>query len=527
MDRMERLLYIVSSLYLLYVPMKQSLHMFQQNRYRMDRYRVWLRSAWRNQRGSLLKMFLCFLLCYGLLFVPHDHLPDILLIMLLFIYGYILQKLEEEREYRKPLVMTGRVRRLFLCYDLLYLMVLVMLVRYGNSSLRILCVPWLYFSPWLAVTICGMLMMPIEHKIRMHYVKDARKILAAYPHLFIVGITGSYGKTSVKNILHALLKDSCYTLMTPYSYNNLMGITLTIRTRLQRLHEVFLCEMGADHVGEIKTLMKFVRPQYGVVTAVGPQHLQTFGSIENILQEKMQMIEQLPVNGIGFLNKDNAYIRSYKVHNHCDLVWFGIKEPCDYQAVDLHYSPQGSTFQILHEGKRYPFHTRLLGEHNVLNILCAIAVARTFDVPWILLQQEVAALPYVEHRLEVRHSAAYTILDNAYNSNPTGAAYALDVLKQMPHMRFLVTPGFIDLGEMQEEEQFRFGKKIATSCDTVILVGKKQTASIQKGLEEMSFPSDHVYIVSAVQEAFALLRKLAKPEDTVLLENDLPDAFNH
>lgn len=527
MDNMERLMYLASCFYFLYVPIKQSMHMFQQNRYRMDRYRVWLVEDINVKRNYLLKLFLCLATCYGLLFVPHDHLPDILMIMLIFIYAYILHKMEEETEYRKPLVMTGRIRRLMVCFYLVYALLLVLLALYGTSHLRILLTPLLYFSPWIAIFLCGSLMMPIEHKIRMHYVKDAKRILRQHQELSIIGITGSYGKTSVKNILHTLLKDSYYTLMTPHSYNNQMGITLTVRTQLQRLHDVFLCEMGADHVGEIKALMKFVQPQFGVVTAVGPQHLQTFGSLENILHEKMQMIEQLPLHGIGFLNRDNTYIRSYKVHNHCDLIWFGIQEPCDYQAVDLRYTPEGSEFKILHKGKKYPFHTRLLGEHNVLNIVCAVAVARTFDVSWILLQQEVASLPYVEHRLEVRRNNAYTILDNAYNSNPTGASYSLDVLQQMPNHRFIVTPGFLDLGDLQDQEQYRFGKKIADCCDTVILVGKKQTAAIQKGLEETEFPMDQVYVVSSIQEAFTLLSRLASPEDTVLLENDLPDAFNH
>ena len=342
----------------------------------------------------------------------------------------------------------------------------------------------------------------------------------------IIGITGSYGKTSVKTILNELLSGVYYTLMTPGSYNNQMGITLTIRTKLQHLHEVFLCEMGADHVREIHDLMQFVKPRYGVVTSVGPQHLATFGSMDNILHEKMQMIECLPPDGTGFVNRDNAYIQSYTIKNKCHIVWFGMHESADYRCSNIRYSEEGTSFTVTAENQEHSFHTRLLGKHNVVNITCAIAVAHTLGISWEIMALAVEKLPYVEHRLQVRKSFC-TLLDDAYNSNPEGARCALEVIKQMKHKRFIITPGFLELGEKQEEEQYTLGQEIADSVDVALLVGRIQTKSIVKGLQARQFPAQNIYICDSFQEALSIVQKQADPQDCVLLENDLPDAFNH
>lgn len=527
MDKIELLFFFIAYAFYVYIPTKRAMQMYQQNRYNIMRYMTWLRMAIKDDYKRIIGSFLCLATCYGLLFVAPDYFPAILLLLLVLIYAYISYKIEEEKHYRKPLVFTSRILRLMTGCYIGYTFLFLIFILAGTTPFWILMTPYLYFLPWLMVLLIGSIMKPIETSIRKHYAAEAKHILRKQNHLAIIGITGSYGKTSVKTILYALLSDSYYTLMTPHSYNNQMGITLTIRQSLQRLHEVFICEMGADHVHEITALMQFVKPRYGVVTSVGPQHLQTFRSMENILHEKMQMIERLPEDGIGFLNKDNAYICSYDIHNACSIIWFAIHQEADYQACDIKYSTQGSTFAVLHDGTKHAFHTKLLGEHNVLNITCTIAIAHTLQVPWLLLQQAVERLAYVEHRLEVRKTSTYTILDDAYNANPQGAGYALDVLKQMPGKRFIVTPGFIDLGDQQELQQYQLGMKIAQCVDEVILVGRKQCISILKGLDEALYDGQHVHLVDSIHEAFTFLQQHAMKEDIVLLENDLPDAFHH
>ncbi|MEG0506624.1 MAG: UDP-N-acetylmuramoyl-tripeptide--D-alanyl-D-alanine ligase [Longicatena sp.] len=527
MDKIQHILFILSFFCYLFVPIKKAIHMIQQNRYNLKRYSDWLCSSCQQQKKTIALKYFCMMSCYVLLFVSDKVYPSRLFIMVVCIYAYVSYKLETNNEYRKPLINTKRVTRLFIAMYGCYLMILGCLLHFISLQMWIIITPFLYFTPWILLPFAASIMYPIEQQIRNYYVADAKRLLLLRQDLSIVGISGSYGKTSVKTILKTLLSDSFYTLMTPDSYNNKMGITITIRMQLQNLHDIFLCEMGADHVHEIEQLMDFVHPLFGIVTAIGPQHLQSFHTMENIQHEKMQMIEKLPSNGIGFLNIDNPYIRSYKIKNTCKIIWFGEDEQADYRMCNIHYSEFGTSFEVIYHGKRHAFSTCLLGEHNVRNITCALSLAHTFQVPWEKLQVLVQTLPYVEHRLQLMKTKRYTILDNAYNSNPEGARCALNVLSQMSGRHFIVTPGFIDLGKVEKQENYLFGKRICESCDEVILVGKIQSEDILKGIREQNFDLNHVHIVSSIREAFEIVRKLATPNDTVLLENDLPDAFNH
>jgi UDP-N-acetylmuramoyl-tripeptide--D-alanyl-D-alanine ligase len=286
--------------------------------------------------------------------------------------------------------------------------------------------------------------------------------------------------------------------------------------------------MGADHVGEITYLMKFVQPSVGVVTSIGPQHLSTFGSQENIIREKMQEIELLPSDGFGIMNYDNEMIRNYHVKNPVKCATYGIQSnDVDYRAEEIRYTPTGSSFTVVHGEERIQMETKLLGEHNILNILSAVAAARHLGVEWNVIRRAVKTMKQVEHRLELKNINGYRFIDDAFNSNPVGSAMALEVLGMMPNRRYIVTPGMIDLGEKQDEMNREFGRKMKGKADTVILVGEQQTKAIYEGLEESGFDMKQVLVVKAVREAFDFIYETADKKDTILLENDLPDAFSH
>lgn len=511
----------------LYLPTQHAVLMYQQNRYRNDRYHLWLKNMIHTSYKMMISIMLILMINYVLFLLPSGQMPQYFFITLLLIFIYVSYKQIQLHPYRKPLIYTGRVKRLFAVLYGIYVLLLCMILHYTNIWFWIFITPFLYFLPWILIMLSGLLVLPIEQGIQRMYMKDAQAKLQQMHELRTIGITGSYGKTSVKHILNELLKQDRLTLMTPKSYNNRMGITLTIRKHLKPIHELFLCEMGADHIHEISELMNFVQPQIGIVTAIGPQHLQTFHSMGAIIHEKMQMIEKLPRNGIGFLNIDNSYITGYHIKNKCTIIWFGNHMNADYRICNIRYSKEGTTFDLVHLQQRHEIQTKLLGEHNVLNITCAIAVAHTLGISWETCINVCKRLPYVEHRLQKVDSSAYTILDDAYNANPQGARYALDVLRQMQHTRFLVTPGFIDLGERQNIENYQLGRDIVGCADEVILVGKVQTQQIAKGLHEAGFSSEHLHIVSTIDQAFQILNEKATQQDVVLIENDLPDAFNH
>ncbi len=504
--------------------LKHALHAFQQNRYELFRYKNWQKEQKAGREEIVL--FLLFNAVWFLFLLLPVFWPLVLCLMLAA--AVVRFVLESRRTYIKPLVFTARVwRQIAVCAILLF----------GVSFLWLSLFPFRLYVLLLIGTgaLCYYLIYPmfvlcepIEKAVREHFINDARRILAASPDLIRIGITGSYGKTSTKNILQAVLSDSYYSLMTPASFNTPLGITITIRNDLKPLHEVFICEMGADKVGEIDYLTKFVKPSIGIVTSIGPQHLNTFGSLENIIQEKMLMAENLPEDGCAILNIDNPYIRDYQVKNRCRILTCGIEnENADYRAVNIVYSPQGSRFDVVCEGKTLPFETKLLGKHNILNILVAIACGRVLNVPFEKLQKAVRNMEAVEHRLQLKTINGLRFIDNAFNSNPEGSAMSLEVLAMMEKTRWVITPGMIDLGPIQEEANYRFGTLMKDRADEVILVGRKQTEPIYRGLAESGFVMEHVRVVDSVKEAFAYVYENASASDTILLENDLPDAFSH
>lgn len=242
----------------------------------------------------------------------------------------------------------------------------------------------------------------------------------------------------------------------------------------------------------------------------------------------MKMIEMLPEDGFGVLNYDNPFIRNYKIKHSIQTVTYGVKsKDTDYTVEDIHYTQTGSSFVVCYKDERIPMETKLLGELNILNILSAVAVARHLGVEWSVIQRAVKQMKQVEHRLELKKINGYRFIDDAFNANPTGSSMALEVLAMMPGKKIIVTPGMIDLGEKQNEINEHFGTLMKGKADIVILVGKNQTKPIYDGLKKSGFDMDQVIVLDKVKEAFTYIYTHASIADTILLENDLPDAFNH
>ena len=518
---MLNIVFLLATLSLTWTFSKNAIHMFQQNRYEFYRYSKWLFNAQNMHMAAIVVAAILFLIL-TFVDIPFE---NYIVIVLSFVFGLWYVNKERQKEYIKPLVYTMRVKRMVIVFALLEVSLIVLALIF-NLPYALIAL-FVIYGPYLLIYPVNILMMPFERLIKKRYENDAIKQLRAMDKLKIIGITGSFGKTSVKNIVHDILDESYYTLMTPASYNTPMGITRTIREYLKPIHEVFVCEMGADHVGEITYLMKFVKPSYGIVTSIGPQHLNTFKNMDNIIHEKMQAIELLPQDGVGILNIDNEYIANYQLKNTCRIITVGIhNNNAQWLAKNIKFNKQGSTFEIEKDGQTYTFETMLLGEHNVMNILVGIALAYEMGVSMDDITRSVRRIKRIEHRLELKEMNGYTFIDNAFNSNPVSAKHSLDVLKMMDHERVIITPGLIDLGS----EQYRYNKELGEymngRVDLVLLVGKMQTKAIVDGLETSAFPSDKVKVFDTVKEAFNYVYTHVSKEATILLENDLPDAFS-
>ncbi len=377
--------------------------------------------------------------------------------------------------------------------------------------------------------VANWLLKPVEANINRKYYQDAERILRGMPDLKIIGVTGSYGKTSTKHYLNRILSEKYDVMMTPGSFNTTMGVIRTVREYLKPYNEVFIVEMGAKQPGDIKEICDLVHPEIGIVTAVGEQHLESFKTIENVQRTKFELIDSLPTDGLAVVNNDFPFVANRKVDN-VKCIRYAVSEcgPAEYIAEDIRYSAHGTSFTVVTPtGEKFGFSTHLVGECNVSNLLAAIIVALRLEVPIEKIRYAVNDIQQVEHRLNMKRTpGGVTIIDDAFNSNPTGSKMALDVLKMMTGgRRIIVTPGMIELGERQEELNAKFGEYIAGAADIAIIVGHYNREAIISGIKSTDTTSLDVHAVNSFSEAQQLLATTLKPGDTILYENDLPDTF--
>lgn len=435
---------------------------------------------------------------------------------------------------KKPLVFTARAKRLFgLSLALLVGVAIVSVSFVNEESFRI----GLFLFSELSVpilSISSFLIWPLEQIINNAYLRDARKrIKTLQPR--IVGITGSYGKTSTKYILHQILSQKYNTLMTPDSYNTPMGICKVIRGDLLPEHEIFIVEMGAYKRGDIRDLCRLAPPEIGILTAVGPVHLERFKTIENTTRAKYELIEALPQNGLAVINADNDICSNLaETTNTVPVVQYSLEASNSVRlsAKNIIQNEKGLTFTVIdEEAGTVEIRTRLLGKHSVSNVLAAIGVAVHCGMTLTEIQSAVSTLEPVPHRLQLMEGAAgVTIIDDSFNSNPEGAKAALEVLtdflSEKQGQKVLVTPGMVELGEREYDENRHFGSEAAKVCDHIILVGRIRTAPILEGLKKENYPDQKISIVNNLDEAQQQLQTRLKPGDVVLFENDLPDNYN-
>ncbi len=439
--------------------------------------------------------------------------------------GLWIGKLFQDKMAKKPLVFTARVKRLYAVFSVTLTALAVVMWQFIPVAVLLAIVPLLL--PYL-LAFAGLIAWPIEKIIGEMYFRDAQRKLREMPGLIRIGITGSYGKTSVKFFLGTMLAEKYNVLVTPSSFNTPMGLTKVIREKLQPGHQVFVAEMGARHKGDIKELCRLVHPTLGILTSVGPQHLDTFKTLETVVKTKYELIEALPEDGHGFFADDgDLCVKLYeKTHKPKTMVSLQNKG-YDVWASGISSTPEGSTF-TLHEksGDSIQCTAKLLGQHNIQNILLAAAVCLNLGLSLAQIARGIMKLEPVEHRLQLIQSGGLTIIDDAFNSNPKGAMAAIQILKEFQGRRIIITPGMVELGDSEEQFNQEFGKAMASCVDIAILVGKKHTLPIFQGLKEAGFPENAIHPVSSLAEATKLLHSLARAGDVVLFENDLPDNYS-
>ncbi len=388
----------------------------------------------------------------------------------------------------------------------------------------------------LLLPLANLILYPVEAGFRRLFVRRAgHNLRRANPT--VIGITGSYGKTSTKEYLAHILGARYRVLATPKSYNTLMGVCLVINNDLGsgEPYDYFIVEMGAYVEGEIRRICELTRPQVSILTAVGPQHLERFGSLEATARAKYEIIEALPPDGVGVFNWDNHYVRAlYEKgypENRIAVTWENADHATQLRFLgrNIKQSVDGLEFDVVDTATKEQRHfsTRLVGQHNVTNILLATAAARHLGLSLTEITMRVASLEPAEHRLQRRTlPGGITVIDDAYSANPVGAQNVLDVLALYESgRRVLITPGIVELGPLHEPENYKLGQRAAQVCTDIVLVGIEQTRPIQKGIRDGGFDEGHLFVFDTRDEAIAWFNRALKEGDTVLFLNDLPDTY--
>ena len=433
---------------------------------------------------------------------------------------------------KKPLKATARMQRLIAAVILIQAGVIfwgaslltfepeVPLVSYaGLYLLQFLCAP-----VW--IVLGNSLMAPVEALIRNRYLKMARMRLTQL-HPCIVGITGSYGKTSTKHLVTQVLRSRAPTLMTPGSVNTLMGVTRVIREELLADHRYFVVEMGAYQPGSIASLCELTPPEVAVLTEVGIAHLERFGSIEAVAQAKSELPAALSADGWFVYNADNPYCRLIASRMKCRLLSYGRDASASTPDLWIQHAEQradGIDLSLIYQGKKATARVPVHGLHQAHNATAAVGVGLCLGIP---LWQAVGALHHAAptpHRCAVSQRDGVTWIDDSYNSNPNGFRNALEVLRTLPGERgILVTPGMVELGEAHSEEHRALARTVLETCQEVCLVAPSRIPMLREALLEAGFEPTRMHSFDSFAEARTWLLQHLRPGDKVLLENDLPD----
>ena len=518
------------------------LHLFQLEHYENARLRVWVER--RRARFDRRLLILCAAAGIALLVAATVESDALVLVVGVLAGGALAAQGVRilRRPQTKPLVFTPRARRLFGVALALPAVALAAAaigvvagapvwvapaVGLGVGVGAVVGAPELLFAANAAVK-------PIQALDNRRFVDRAKRKLAEIDPL-VIGITGSFGKTTTKACVNAVAELRGPSYATPASFNSFLGVVRAINEGLSSKHKSFVVEMGAYRRGDVAEICELVRPKVGVLTAIGPAHLERFGSIDEIEQAKGELAEALPEDGTYVTTADDGRCVRTTERTAARVVLFSASgdAAAEISAAGIEMAEGTTRFTLRHRTAQgavdeATVRTRLLGRHNVANLLAAAAVGVSMDLPLDAIARALARVSPPAHRLApiLNRQAGIVVIDDAYNSNPVGAAAALEVLaSHEAARRVLVTPGMVELGEREREENQAFGTRAAEVCDLVVLVGEERARPILVGLQAASFPESQIHVVANTAAAQELLAKTTRRGDVVLFENDLPDLY--
>ncbi len=476
--------------------------------------------------GDIIVYITAALLFYLLFFAIDNFVFKVVWISLFnfLFFVYLISFLPEDTGVKLPLKFTKRVIRFLVIYFVLLLACYILLgfcmpsaIIYNSlfNLIPIIGVIVFYLSHFIAI--------PIEKCIYLFYLNKSKSLLNKRGDLIKIGITGSFGKTSTKFMLQTILSEKYSVLATPNSFNTPMGISKTVLTDLKNNHQIFIMEMGANRVGDIKYLCRAFKPQIGMLTSIGKCHLETFKTPQNIISTKCELPENLYDSKLMVFNGNDKNIVKYANKYRGNKII--IADDGELYAENIVTSVKGTSFDVYYKQEYFlTAKTKLIGEHNVNNILLCVGVAIFLGLSKQQIIRGICKIESTKNRLElITNSKGVTFLNDSYNSNPNGCEVALKTLALFNGKnKIVITPGMVELGDDQYKENYKFGKQISKVANKVYIVNNVNKEALCNGLFDGNFDFNNLVKVSSFNKIdFAKFTN----DDVILIENDLPDNY--
>lgn len=490
------ILFFINSIFI-----KQYLHIYQLKDYNNARYLKYF-----SKKSIIYLISNAFLLIFQLFL---NNLIFVLVSNIIFLILNIAHNSRLIKSNKTPLKFTGKIKRLYIISIFLLVFLIFFNFSYGISNIL------LFFSP----IISNFLNFYDKLKNKKFTNLAIRKLKNS--NAKIIAITGSNGKTSVKNILNKLLSSKYKTQATPKSFNTPLGTAKFINESLDSYTEFLILEYGARRPKDIEKLCSLFGADYGIVTTVAPQHLQTFKSIENVAKTKNELPMFLKEKLCVF-NLDNDF--TFEMYNKKigEKIGISLNSKSEISATNIRIENCTTKFDLLTDNNSYSISTSLLGKHNVLNILLATALAIRLDIPIKNIVSAIEKLKPTPHRLELIKTNI-NILDDSYNCSLASATEAINVLLQFPMRHFIATPGIIEGGKDEYEINFKLGQMLS-NMDCCIIIGEHNKKAISDGLKSQNFNDNNLIFSKTLDEAKDHFQKL-NSNGTLLILNDLPDDY--
>lgn len=352
----------------------------------------------------------------------------------------------------------------------------------------------------------------IKVKDTYQALKDMASYLRNHRPVKVVGVTGSVGKTSTRDMVYSVVKQKYKTLKTEGNYNNEIGLPLTIL----RYHdeEVLVLEMGMNHLQEMSRLSMIARPDIACITNVGTAHIGELGSRENILKAKLEITDGMKEGSTLIINQDNDMLQTVKLP-HLNVVRVGKGKEASIQASHIVLEETKSSFEVEYQGKKEIIEVPVQGEHNISNALIAIAVGIELNISLEDIKKGIQEFKLTKNRMDILEKNHKTVIDGTYNASVDSMKSSIDVLANYKKRKVAILADMLELGDYSQQLHEEVGSYVASKgIDILVCVGKEAKYIYQKAKESMK----DVYYFESNQEVIARLDELLKEDDVILVK---------